>query len=71
MRLLRRRQVRLHQADPGPSTDGFLVGKPWRNSGHYVLRKPGIVQSENSTVELAAREIWVPRERVLFVEVLA
>lgn len=70
MRLLRRRQVRLHQLDPGPSIEGLLVGKPWRSAGHYVLRRPGLLQAADSTLELSAAEAWVPREKVVFVEVL-
>jgi hypothetical protein len=71
MRLLRGRKVRLHQLDPGPSIEGVLVGKPWRNAGHYVLRQPGMLESANRTVMFDGPEAWVPREKVLFIEVLA
>lgn len=71
MRLIRRRRVRLHQNDPGPSIEGLLIGKPWRNAGHYVVKQPAILESTERTHQLEAREAWVPRERVLFVEVIA
>ena len=70
MFVLRRRNVRIHQSDPGPSVEGVLVGKPWRNAGHYVVRKPGILLAPEVTAESDAEEVWVPRERVLFLEVL-
>lgn len=70
MWVLRRRHVRIHQADPAPSVEGILVGKPWRNAGHYVVRRPGIIAAPEVTVESDAREVWVPREKVLFLEVL-
>ena len=69
MFVLRRRHVRIHQADPAPSIDGILVGKPWRNAGHYVVRRPGIIAALEVTVESEGVEVWVPRERVLFLEV--
>lgn len=66
----RRRNVRVHQVDDGPSTEGVLVGKPWRNGGHYVVRKPSILVAEESSLPLAASEVWIPRERVIFLEIL-
>lgn len=71
MILFRRRNVRLHQLDPAPSVEGVLVGKPWRNGGHYVLRKPEVLAEADRSVVLAGPEAWVPRERVVLVEVLA
>ena len=70
MIVFRRRHVRVHQSDPAPSIEGVLVGKPWRNAGHYVIRKAGLVLAPGQTVDSDSKEIWVPRERVLFVEVI-
>lgn len=71
MIVFRRRKVRLHQLDPAPSLEGVLVGKPWRNGGHYVVRKPEVLSDTERTVTLAGPEAWVPRERVVLVEVLS
>lgn len=74
MMLFRRKMVRVHQVErqnerPPPTVDGVLVGKPWRCGGHYVVRKAELVESENSNIPLG--EVWIPRERVIMLEVLS
>lgn len=66
--VFRRRNVRLHQLDPAPSVEGVLVGKPWRNGGHYVVKKAEVLTDPDRSVKIV--EAWVPRERVILVEVL-
>ena len=61
-------QVRLHHANMPQSLEGFLVGE-W--AGHYILRVPKIVESEDNTYPLASREVRVPREHVTFYEVIS
>jgi hypothetical protein len=71
MRLLRRKQVRIHQPDPTPAVEGILTGKPWRCAGHYVIKKAAIVATRDETIRLDdSQEVWVPREKVVMVEVL-
>ena len=70
MIMLRYRTVRVHQNDDAPSVEGVLVGKPWRHSGHYVVRKAGIITAPGQTVPSESLEIWIPREKVLFLEVI-
>lgn len=70
MMVSRRKHVRVHQDDDGPTIEGVLVGKPWRHAGHYVVRKAGVLVAEGVTVAPDGPEVWIPRERVLFVEVL-
>lgn len=65
-----RRYVRLHQEHEVPSLEGLLSGWPRRNAGHYVLRMPGVVQSPGSIVPLEALEVLIPKERVVWMEVL-
>lgn len=57
--------VRLHLVDPFPSVDGILVG---RYDGHYRLLKPELLEATDRTRELDG-ELWVPRERVVYVQV--
>ena len=70
MFMIRRKSVRVHQAGDVPTVEGILVGKPWRNSGHYVVRKAGLIASPGQTIPVEGKEMWVPREKVVFVEVL-
>lgn len=70
MRLIRRRLVRVHQIDPGPSLEGVLTGKPWRQAGNYVLKNPHVVPAPEQTIALDSKEVWIPREKVVFVELL-
>lgn len=64
MLILRRRKVRLHQLDPAPTIEGFLVNS-WNS--HYRLLKPIVLEAVGRSVELEG-EAWIPRERVVFVE---
>lgn len=66
MLFFRRRLVRLHQLDPAPSIEGILVGI---HAGHYRLIKPQVVETTDRVHEAGA-EVWVPRERVVFLQVL-
>ena len=70
MMMLRYREVRVHQNDDAPSIEGVLVGKPWRNSGHYVVRKSAIITAPGQSIPSESKEIWIPREKVLFLEVI-
>ena len=47
------------------SIEGVLVG---RHGGHYVLRRPRVIESEDKSVSLDGPEVWVPCGRVLFVQ---
>lgn len=60
-----KRRVRLHLEER--SIDGVLLGC-W--SGHYVLQLPRLVEAEERSVALDGM-VEVPRERVVFVQVLA
>jgi hypothetical protein len=60
--------VRLHQLDPAPTLEGILTGVP---AGHYRLLKPSLVSEPGQTHRLESPELLVPRERVVFVEVLS
>lgn len=64
MLLLRRRLVRLHLAAPFPSIEGILVSTL---GGHYRLLKPEVLEAADRTRELEG-EVWVPKERVVFVQ---
>lgn len=69
--LFRRRLVRLHLIDPFPSIEGI-----WTNhgsvsaDGHYRLLKPAVIAATDQTRPIDG-EVWVPRERVIFVQRLA
>lgn len=64
MIVLRRRRVRIHQADPGPTIEGILVGSL---DSHYRLLRPTLLEAPGRSYDLK-NEVWVPRERVLFIE---
>lgn len=66
-RIRRRHLVRLHHAKMEQSLEGILMGV-W--GGHYVLRTVKLLDAEDRTISLDAREVRVPRDAVLFVEVL-
>lgn len=70
MMMFRRRVVRVHQNDPAPTVEGILVGKPWDHAGHYVVRKPSVLTAPEHSVPLDANEVWIPREKVVFLEVM-
>lgn len=62
----RRRLVRIHQ-DAGPTFEGILVA---RGLDSYRLAMPKMLEAEDQTVSLDG-EVEVPRERVVFVQLLA
>ena len=62
-----KRRVRLHLDGTDASIDGVLLGC-W--GGHYVLTLPRVVEAEDRSVPLEGM-VEVPRERVLFVQVIA
>jgi hypothetical protein len=64
MLILRPRKVRLHQLDPAPTIEGFLVNS-WNS--HYRLLKPVLLEATGRSIELEG-EALVPRERVVFIE---
>lgn len=63
----RRRLVRVHVAGMDSSLEGFLAGV-W--GGHYVLRVAKLIEGEDRSFSFDGPEVRVPRERVLFLEVL-
>jgi hypothetical protein len=63
----RKRLVRLHLADDQPSLEGVLCGH-W--AGHYVLKLAKILETADATVSLDGHSVRVPRERVVFVQVI-
>jgi hypothetical protein len=67
---VKRRKVRLHLEGNAPSLDGVLVGWPRWHAGHYVVKTPALVESEDRSVSLDGRAVWVPKERVLFCQEL-
>lgn len=65
-RVRRRRLVRLHLLDVEHSLSGVLLGVV---GGHYLLAKPKLLETDERTIPLDGI-IEVPRERVLYVQVL-
>ena len=73
-RVVRRRRVRLHLADPAhgvslPSVEGILVRRERRE---YVICVPELHVAPGAAAQALAdaRELRIPRERVAFYEVL-
>lgn len=64
MLVLRKRRVRIHQLDPGPTIEGFLVSS-WGE--HYRLLKPVIWEGPTRSLDVEG-EAWVPKSRALFIE---
>lgn len=60
------RRVRLHFHDQTSSLEGIWVGMA---AEHYRLAKAEQLESVDRTLELDG-EAWVPRERVLYLQVL-
>ena len=60
----KKRAVRVHFADDSPSIDGIFLGT---EAGHYVLAKAELVR-EDDKVGLDG-VTWIPKERVLFMQV--
>ena len=71
MRPTRKRMVRIHlEAAPHiqeSTLDGILVG---REAGHLVLRNAGVVMEKDTTEQLDGPAVHIPKERVLFIQVL-
>lgn len=63
---MRRKLVRLHMRDAAPSVEGVLLSR-W--GGHYRVANPKLLESPEVTHELDG-ELFVPRERVLYVQVI-
>lgn len=61
------KKVRLHLLDGAPSLEGIYVGS---KAGHYRLLNVGIIEAEGETVKMDG-EAWVPRDRVLLMQVLS
>jgi hypothetical protein len=64
MLVLRKRRVRVHQPDPGPTIEGFLVSS-WGD--HYRLLRPVLWEGPERSHDLQG-EAWIPKARVLFME---
>lgn len=62
----RRRLVRLHLAGDHPSLEGILLGT---SAGHYRLANARHIVDEDNSFNLDG-EAWVPRERVLYLQVI-
>lgn len=62
----RRKLVRLHLQDPHPTVEGVFTGMV---AGHYRLLKPELLEATDRTQQLGG-ELWVPKERVVFVQVV-
>lgn len=61
---MRRKLVRLHLVEPHPTLEGIMAGSP---RSHYRLLKPSVLEGPDRTRELSG-EVFVPRERVVFVQ---
>jgi hypothetical protein len=59
--------VILHQLDPAPSVKGILAG---RVAGHYRLLNAQLLEAADRSHALPG-EVWVPRERVILVQILS
>lgn len=62
----RNNKARLHLQD-GPTIEGILVAETRRT---YVVWCPKVLEEEDATVTVSGH-VEIPRERVLFVQVLA
>jgi hypothetical protein len=63
---LRKRRVRLHLKDENRSLEGIWIGM---GAGHYRLASATQLEAVDRTIELEG-EAWVPRERVLYMQVI-
>jgi hypothetical protein len=64
----RKRRVRVQQLD-GPTIEGIQLGRR-PIGGHYVLLVAKIVEADRN-VTLDASAVEIPKERVVFLEVLS
>jgi hypothetical protein len=62
----RRHVVLVHFKNADPSIEGILIG---RVAGHYRIANAKYVTSKEDSRQLDG-ETWVPRENVLFVQVI-
>jgi hypothetical protein len=69
VRLKRARRVRIHLAGNDPSIEGLLVSRGFREYGVAVPQLL-IAEGAEPVVLDEARLLMVPRERVIFYEVL-
>jgi hypothetical protein len=63
---LRRRRVRIHLRGETRSLEGIWIGNA---AGHYRLAKVEQLEAAGRTLELEG-EAWIPRERVLYLQVI-
>jgi hypothetical protein len=63
---LRKRRVLLHLKDETRSLEGIWIGM---SAGHYRLAAPKQLEDADRSFAVEG-EAWVPRERVLYVQVL-
>ena len=66
MLVLRRRRVRIHQADDGPTLEGFLANS---FNDHYRLLQPVLWEAPDRSHSLTG-EAWIPKSRVVFLETI-
>ncbi len=66
MMFLRKRRVRIHLKDETRSLEGIWVGYA---AGHYRLVAAEQLEEIGRTIPVDG-EAWIPRERVLYVQVL-
>ncbi len=57
----RKKLVRVHLKDNGPSLEGFLTRLP----GRYVLKRPKVLEGESATVSLEG-DVEIPSRNVQF-----
>lgn len=62
----RRRLVRLHLVGQEPSIEGVFLGF---TAGHYRLANASMIETAERTHVLDG-EAWVPRDRVLYAQVV-
>lgn len=62
----RKRQVRVHLKDEEFSLEGIWIGL---DAGHYRLASAGHLETADRTRPVAG-EVWVPREKVLYLQVI-
>ena len=65
--IVRRKLVRLHLAGDQPSIEGVLTGF-W--AGHYIVKLARVFETADASHSLDGPSVRVPRERVVFVQVL-
>jgi hypothetical protein len=64
--ILRKRRVLIHLVDSRSSFEGILVGI---DANHYRLANPRELVTADQTRDLTG-DLWLPRQRVLYVQVL-